>query len=131
MPNLSRNRTLRKAVVRLHALPSEDFDAVVASLDGGERIRVLELLSEFDGEKSQVVDENETFEEVVVPPDLSHWLVARVNGHSDFGEETADQFVMTHHARTILRQCAAIMMPQPGRVKRSPSLFDRVKRAFE
>jgi hypothetical protein len=130
MPNVSNDRALRKAVAKLHALPPDDFDAVLASLEGAERARVLALLSEFDGAQSQTSSESEPFAEVVVPPDLSPWLVARVNGRGDPGDETADPFVITSHAQKVLRHCAAKMMPQLGRAKRRVSLLDRVIKVF-
>jgi hypothetical protein len=130
MSSVSQERDLRKAVVRLHALPSNDFDAVIASLEAPERAHILTLLSKFNGVHSEAPFAGEPFAEVVVPPDLSPWLVARVNGQGDFGEETADPFVITSHAQMIVRQCAATMMPQPGASKRKLSLFDRLRQVF-
>jgi hypothetical protein len=122
------NRMLRRAVVRLQSLPRDDFDAVLDTLDQGQRSRVLALLDGLQGRSMPDVptDASKPFDAVVLPPDISPWLVARINGSGDAGDETADQFVMTEHAHKALRRCAASLLPQPVPVTPTPSLASRL-----
>ncbi len=132
MPSALPDRMLRRAVVRLQTLPREDFDAVLETLDQAQRTRVLTLLSDLHGQPAceTSLEASQSFEAVVLPPNLSGWLVARINGHGDGGDETADQFVMTEHAHKALRRCAADLLPQPARVLPKPSLASRLVSLF-
>jgi hypothetical protein len=107
---------LRRMVAQMPTMAESDFDSILAELNPSQRQRVVGMLADF--QPSEVRDEAEAdFLPVLVPPDLSPWLVARVNGLADSGEETMDHFTITPHSARILRECAATMMPQPsGRV---------------
>lgn len=125
-------RALRRMILRLRDLSSEDFDAVIEMLDDSERPRVLKLLAQL-GEQSQPHSSTiatPPFAEVVLPSGLSPWLVARVNGKHDDGDETMDPFFMTPHAQQSLRRCAATMTPQPEKRASSPSLLSRLVQGF-
>jgi hypothetical protein len=63
---------------------------------------------------------------LVVPENLSPWLVARVNGNPGAGDEVVEQFSMTAHATAALRLCAAELVPQPPAKSTRPSLFDKL-----
>jgi hypothetical protein len=126
------DRLLRRAVVQLQGLPREDFDAVLETLDPPQRTRVLTLLGDLQGLTAcdDFTEASQPFDAVVLPPDISGWLVARINGSGHGGDETADQFVMTDHAHKALRRCAADFVPQPGRVSPKPSLASRLVSFF-
>jgi hypothetical protein len=123
------DRALRRMVGRLPTLSPGDFDAVLDALSLDQRNRVLELLKEFDDDTditSRDVAAFDRFETLVVPADLSPWLVARVNGNPRAGDEVTEIFSMTDHAAVTLRECAAEIEPQPARRFRTASLFSRL-----
>lgn len=128
MAGLPADKALRRAVVKLQALPVHDFEAVVDSLDDRQRGRILDLLDQLNGAQPDAPLASGTTADAVLklPDDLSSWLVARVNGREDCGEESADPFTIAPHAQAALRRCATKMVPQPLSKPSSPSLLDRV-----
>jgi hypothetical protein len=128
MPVLPSERMLRRAVAQLQTLPSTDFDAVLDTLDQNQRARVLTLLKGLQGQPASDMhnDGPSPFEAVVLPSDISLWLVARINGSGEGGHETTDPFVMTEHAQMALRRCAAGLVLQPARGAYAPSLVSRL-----
>ena len=133
MPDLQAERQLRAMIARLKNLASGDFDAVLDGLDDEQRGRVVALLAALegaDGLEHQTESLVTAFDPVVLPPDLSSWLVARINGRGDAGDETADQFEMTAFAHQALRHTAASFVPQPARRRHSTSLLGRFWKAM-
>ena len=133
MPDLQAERQLRAMIARLKNLASADFDAVLDGLDDEQRGRVVTLLAALegaDGLEHQTESLVTAFDPVVLPSDLSSWLVARINGRGDAGEETADQFEMTAFAHQALRHTAASFVPQPARRRHSTSLLGRFWKAM-
>lgn len=126
------DRELRRHILKLRSFAAEDFDAIIDSLDDIQRGNVLDMLAEFDGVAETGMSEEPKLpmEPVILPAELSPWLVARVNGQGDSGEETADPFTISPHAQKALRRCAAAMVPQPPPKKASPSLVERVWQGF-
>jgi hypothetical protein len=118
-------RALRRMVVKLREMPPVHFDAVIDTLTPQQRARVVDLLQQLEGEsvESQLRAEvRAPHEPLAVPPELSAWLVARINGNPTAGEEVSDVFEMTEHATRVLRECAAELAPRPKR-SHGPSLF--------
>jgi hypothetical protein len=128
MPAPQSERMLRRAVAKLQTLPPAYCDAVLDTLDQIQRSRVLTLLDGLQERSAPDVSAAvpSPFDDVILPPNLSPWLVARINGSGDDGNETADQFIMTVHARKALRRCAADLVPQPVRHSPTPSLASRL-----
>ncbi len=120
------DRELRRTIVQLRALPDTDFDSIVGELDDSQRSHVLGLLADFDGVNATETAPQMVADPVMLPPELSPWLAARVNGRGDSGDETADPFMIAPHAQTALRRCAAAMMPQPQAKPPRPSLLERI-----
>jgi hypothetical protein len=123
------DRSLRQMVARMPSLSASDFDAVMDSLSAAQRSTVVDMLREFDeGERSatMLLSEPLDYKPLVVPDDLSPWLAARVNGNPASGDEVVEQFSMTIHAVTALRECAAALVPQPEIRSGRPSLFDQL-----
>lgn len=128
----SPDRELRRHILRLRSLAANDFDKIVDGLDDPQREAVLKLLDDLEGrtEAAASVVTVPMLDPVTLPSDLSPWLVARVNGQSDSGEETADPFSITACAQKALRRCAAEMVPQKQEKAPSPSLIDRLWRGI-
>jgi hypothetical protein len=124
----SPDRELRRHILRLRSLAANDFDIIVDGLDDTQREAVLKLLDDLEGRSETAAPEATAplLDPVTLPPDLSPWLVARVNGQGDSGEETADPFTITAFAQQALRRCAAEMVPQKQEKAPSPSLLDRL-----
>lgn len=121
-------RELRRNILKLASLPTEDSDAIIQCLDDEQRKTVLDMLADLEGKRNTDTQQvpASLLEPVLLPTDLSPWLVARVNGQSDYGEETADRFTIAPHAQRVLRRCAAAMVPQPPAKKAPPSLLERL-----
>lgn len=134
MPNPQADRPLRAMVARLKLLTPADFDAVMEDMDEDQRARVIRLLADLEGADEASVLAAEfsivAFDPVILPPDLSPWLIARINGKGDGGEETADQFDMTSFAHASLRNTAASLVPQPVKRPQSTSLLGRFWKAM-
>lgn len=124
--------SLRRTVAQLQKVPPDDFEAILETLNADQRRRVLVLLGDLQGQSSRDTssDEAVSFAEIVLPSGLSPWLIARINGSGDGGDETADQFSMTEYAHKMLRQCAAELAPQPAPSSVKPSLASRLGRLF-
>ncbi len=124
--------SLRRTVAQLQKVPPDDFEAILETLNAGQRRRVLVLLGDLQRQPSRDTssDEAVSFAEIVLPSGLSPWLIARINGSGDGGDETADQFSMTEHAHKMLRQCAAELAPQPPPAPVKPSLASILGRLF-
>ena len=131
MPTLPADRGLRRAVAQLQDMEAEDFDAVIGSLDAGQRKRVLSLLDQMRGALMEPValPGVGAMDRICLPADLSPWLVARINGGQ---EDTpgAERFTMTEHAHQALRGCAASLLPQPYRKIGAESLLARIGQLF-
>lgn len=125
-------KDLRRAVLRLKSLAPSDFDAVLQELDDDQKRRTLDLLQAMQpaepDEDSAIWAESSL--DVLAPEGVSPWLLARVNGVGDTGEETADRFSLTGHAQARLRACSAAMVPEKDRKRKAPSLLDRLWSQF-
>lgn len=132
MANRPLDQELRRHVLKLASFAPEDFDAIIQRLDDTQRKTVLAMLAELEGKPKSAGQQDPVSlaEPVMLPAELSSWLVARVNGQSDYGEETADPFTISPHAQRALRRCAAAMVPQPPAKKATPSLLERVWQGF-
>jgi hypothetical protein len=128
----SPDRELRRHILKLRSFVASDFDMIVDGLDDKQRETVLKLLDDLDGrtEFAAPVVPAPLLDPVTLPSDLSPWLVARVNGQSDSGEETADPFTISAYAQKALRRCAAQMVPQEPERALKLSLLDRIWRGI-
>lgn len=128
----SPDRELRRHILRLRSFVANDFDMIVDGLDDKQRETVLKLLDDLEGrtESAPPVDPAPFLDPVTLPSDLSPWLVARVNGQGDSGEETADPFTISAYAQKALRRCAAQMVPQEHEKVLKLSLLDRLWRGI-
>jgi hypothetical protein len=105
-----------------------DFDSIMAALSDSQRAKVVGLLQELDNNPANeaLADNSTDYKPLVVPENLSAWLVARVNGNPAAGDEVVEQFAMTATATAALRDCAAELTPQPEQMFPRPSLLDRL-----
>lgn len=127
------DHALRRMVARLPTMSKVDFDSIMQALSGGQRAKVIMLLEQLEGENVRPVDFGElhlVHAPLVVPDNLSSWLVARVNGNPAAGDEVAEQFSMTAHATAALRLCAAELVPQPQTKSSRPSLLEQLWQRF-
>ena len=123
------DRELRRMVAQLQAFPVDDFDSVMDDLAPEKRQRVAQLLREFedaDLDHAFVSSNKRSFQPKTVPPDLSPWLIARINE----GHKEAKVISMTPHASFELRACAAELAPKPKHSAPTISLLSRLGDLF-
>jgi len=111
------------------SMAKADFAAILETLSDEQRAKVLVLLEELEGGIPDELQLNHS--PLIVPDNLSPWLVARVNGSPAAGDEVVEQFSMTPHATAALRACAAELVPQPAVETRRPSLIDQLFSRFK
>ncbi|WP_296198648.1 hypothetical protein [Sphingorhabdus sp.] len=127
------DQALRRMVARMPSMAKADFDAIMEDLSDQQSVKVLALLKELEGSHVEDIAANELqphHTPLIVPDNLSSWLVARVNGNPAAGDEVVEQFSMTQHAISELRVCAAELVPQPETGTKRPSLLDQLFRRF-
>ena len=127
------DQVLRRMVARMPSMAKADFDAIMEVLSDQQSVRVLALLRELEGGYVEGITANQLQQDhtpLIVPDNLSSWLVARVNGNPAAGDEVVEQFSMTQHAISELRVCAAELVPQPKTGTKRPSLLDQLFRRF-
>jgi hypothetical protein len=128
------DRALRKMVRKLLAMPQDDFDFVMESLDEQQKSNVLSVIEDIkteDGRAAHLHAAEVPFAAFLMPAELSAWLATRLNGNPRAGDEVVDSFAMTPGAFAALRECANALPLQSTEIPPSPSLFSRLLSHFD
>ncbi|MEI9930263.1 MAG: hypothetical protein WDM89_06860 [Rhizomicrobium sp.] len=113
---LNPDRNLRRVVLRLAVLPSEDIEGILSEFDADARARVKALLSEFAAPiKSTATPASVSSCDA---SRLSPWIVDRLLPDSNV--EIAEAVCAELH------RCAATLFPAAAPVARRPRLFERM-----
>lgn len=111
-------RKLRRAAAELEALPAEDFDAILTSLEAGQRTRLVAMLGETNATAQTRPPSRGRPSEPGPGDGLSPWLAARIRASEDgigMGQE------ITADSAAVLKRCAAARAPQAPKRSRLPS----------
>jgi hypothetical protein len=125
------DHALRRMVAKIPLMSRLDFDFIMDGFSELHRAKILILLKELEGENVDASDLSElqlNHTPLLVPDNLSPWLVARVNGNPAAGDVVVEQFSMTAYATATLRKCATELVPQPKTKSARPSLFSKLWR---